>query len=151
MTSDLDYTSINSLSLNGGTIVDSSLDAIDYPAILTLPLPGTSLSLSGNKNIIIDGTIPELFIASANGTTLNLLYSIGYSELLNTDLLDEESIPSPSTFSVLVNGSPVSVSTVSISDSDHTVTLTLATPIIHDQTVTISYVVPGLNPLQDTA
>jgi ELWxxDGT repeat protein len=48
-TPDLDYTSANALSLNGGTIED----AFNNNALLNLPAPGTPNSLGGNKNISI--------------------------------------------------------------------------------------------------
>ena len=51
--SDLDYSSINSLSLNGGSIKDT--DGND--ASILLPVPGSAHSLSANKNITIDTTI----------------------------------------------------------------------------------------------
>jgi hypothetical protein len=53
VSTDLDYTSTSSLTLNGGTIHDASLNA----AILTLPTPGGSGSLSANKNLVIDGVL----------------------------------------------------------------------------------------------
>lgn len=51
--SDLDYISINSLSLNGGSIKDA--DGND--ASIILPAPGTAHSLGANKEIKIDTTI----------------------------------------------------------------------------------------------
>jgi len=56
--SDLDYTSTSALSLSGGTIKNSSSEN----ALLTLNAPGSSESLGGSKNIVIDTTAP--FIAS---------------------------------------------------------------------------------------
>ena len=53
---DLDYTSVNALSLNGGTITDSSSNAV----VLTLPAPGTTGSLGFNKNIVIDTVAPTV-------------------------------------------------------------------------------------------
>ncbi|MDO8586327.1 MAG: S8 family serine peptidase [Armatimonadota bacterium] len=51
---DLDYTSINALELNGGTI----RDAAGNNANLTLPAPGGPNSLSDNKDIVIDTDTP---------------------------------------------------------------------------------------------
>ncbi|VUD61829.1 Adhesin BmaC autotransporter [Thalassocella blandensis] len=53
---DLDYTSTNALSLNGGTISDTSGNA----ATLTLASPAASNSLGANKAIVIDTTAPTL-------------------------------------------------------------------------------------------
>ena len=53
---DLDYTSTNALVLNGGIIRDSG----GNNAILSLPAPGDIGSLSANKNIVVDGSIPSI-------------------------------------------------------------------------------------------
>lgn len=52
---DLDYTNASALDLNGGTI-----EAAGQAAILALPTPGTSGSLSFANNIVVDGIIPQL-------------------------------------------------------------------------------------------
>lgn len=52
----LDATSTIALSLNGGTIVDST----STPANLTLPAPGGPGSLGANKSIVIDTTAPTV-------------------------------------------------------------------------------------------
>jgi hypothetical protein len=57
---DLDYTAQDALVLNGGTIRDAASNA----ANLTLPTPGTSTSLSGTSNIIIDTILPDVTISS---------------------------------------------------------------------------------------
>jgi len=53
---DLNYTSTSALSLNGGTIKDSSGET----AILTLPGLTSNNSLGGNKNLIIDTQVPSI-------------------------------------------------------------------------------------------
>ena len=55
-TSHLDATSSAALTLNGGTILDSS----SAPAVLTLPVGGATGSLFSNKNIAIDTTSPTV-------------------------------------------------------------------------------------------
>lgn len=50
---DLDYVSSTALSLNGGTIIGTTGDAV-----LVLPSPGSAGSLGANKNIVIDNGIP---------------------------------------------------------------------------------------------
>ena len=52
----LDYTSTAALTLNGGTINDTS----SSPAILTLGVPGAAGSLGANKSIVIDTTAPTV-------------------------------------------------------------------------------------------
>jgi hypothetical protein len=67
---DLDYTSINALTLNGGTIAEQGSG---ISATLTLPTPGGSGSLGANKNIVIDTAPPvvsNVTSPTANGTYL---------------------------------------------------------------------------------
>ena len=67
----LDYTSTTALTLNGGTIVDSGSN----PATLTLPAPGGSGSLSGNKTIVIDTVSPS--VTNVSSTTADGTYGTG--------------------------------------------------------------------------
>jgi predicted outer membrane repeat protein len=81
--SDLDYVSVDSLTLNGGTI----RDALNNDAILTLPGPGVAGSLGAHKAIVIltttvtrfksggaqDGWVLETSENSKQGGTLNPL------------------------------------------------------------------------------
>ncbi|WP_316839483.1 Ig-like domain-containing protein [Pedobacter gandavensis] len=53
---DLDYTSINALTLPASSTIKNSMNAI---APLTLPTPGSAGSLGTNKNLIIDGIAPN--------------------------------------------------------------------------------------------
>ena len=53
---DLDYVSTTALELNGGIISD----AAGNTATLTLPTPGALRSLGVNKDIVIDGGVPQV-------------------------------------------------------------------------------------------
>ena len=66
--SDLDYAGTTALELNGGTIAD----ALGTPAVLALPVPGSSGSLGGSKNIGIDTTSPAPPAAVHDGTTAGI-------------------------------------------------------------------------------
>ena len=57
MAPDLDYTSTNALTLNGGAIQDQ---ASNTPAPLGLPAPGAVGSLGANKNLVVDTTGPTV-------------------------------------------------------------------------------------------
>ena len=83
---------------------------------------------------------PTLVRATVTGSSLVMKY---------TKSLDSTSVPSTSQFVVTRNGSPISISSVSISGVN--VTLTLATPIVFGDTVTLDYTVPVSHPLQDTS
>ena len=65
---DLDYKASNSLTLNGGTIVDGGGNA----ATLTLATPGAANSLGDNKDLVIDTTIPT--VTSVSATTADGSY-----------------------------------------------------------------------------
>jgi uncharacterized delta-60 repeat protein len=52
---DLDYLGTKALALNGGTVMDSA----GNDATLTLSVPGTAGSLSDDKDLAIDTTVPE--------------------------------------------------------------------------------------------
>ena len=63
---DLDYASTGALTLNGGSIADSTTS---LNAILTLAAPGAANSLGANKAIVIDTAAPTVSAVSAvNGT-----------------------------------------------------------------------------------
>lgn len=74
--SDLDYVSTSSLSLNGGTITNS----VGGNAILTLPTVGGASSIAGQKAIVIDTSAPTnqdtVFVASTakiGGTSVTVV------------------------------------------------------------------------------
>ncbi len=71
-TADLDYTSVNALSLNAGTIKD----AAGNDAALTLPVPESANSLGGSKDIVIQAfptaslSADPLIIAENGGSSM---------------------------------------------------------------------------------
>ena len=87
-----------------------------------------------------DITAPALAWAAADGATLMLSYD---------EALDASSTPDPSAFAVTVNGSTVTVRSVSISGS--TVSLTLADAVPDGAAVRVVYTAPAGNPLRDEA
>jgi hypothetical protein len=88
--SDLSYQSTSALALNSGTIKDNAGNS----ATLTLPIIGSSTSLSGQKRIIIDTTAPT--ISDVTSTKDNGYYNAG------------DVIPITVTFSedIVVSGTP---------------------------------------------
>jgi uncharacterized repeat protein (TIGR02059 family) len=104
---------------------------------------GTSDSAPATATLTVSGTDtspPVRGTPTVNGASL----AIGYDEPL-----DPASEPAGSAYSVLVGGSPRSVSAVDVAGS--AVTLTLASPVVAGETVTLSYAVPATNPVQDLA
>ena len=68
-TLDLDYVGTTALALHGGAIRDSAGNA----AILALPTPGTTHSLSANKALVVDGIAPTLLLSSTAPEPTNLI------------------------------------------------------------------------------
>ena len=95
-------------------------------------------------NDVDEGAIPDgpaLQTAAVNGATLVLTYD-------SADL----QTPAPSVSAYSVSGaSPTAQTPASVVVSGATVTLTLSTPAAFEQTVTVSYAVPGTNPLRNAA
>jgi hypothetical protein len=76
---DLDYTAIDALSLNGGAIVDD----VGNAAVLTLPVPGAVNSLGANKNIQIDGFAPSGYTVDIVQLLINEDNETGFSYVLS--------------------------------------------------------------------
>ena len=87
-----------------------------------------------------DSTAPVLRSATTTALALGLTYD---------ENLDADSEPAPSAFTVTVDGASRTVTGVSVGDTR--VLLTLAPAVRAGETVTVSYTVPAMNPLQDEA
>ncbi len=92
----------------------------------------------GKRTLYLSVDSPVFELASVNGATLKLVYS----EALDT------TAPAAGAYSVKVDGG-TAVSPSSVSIDGRTVTLTLATAVTGSQTVTLTYVQPDANPVQD--
>ena len=93
------------------------------------------------KGTVIETTAPALSTAKVDVTSLVLTYD---------EALDEDSIPPPSVYSVTVgSNSAEAPSRVAINGS--IVRLTLRPPAVVGDTVTLSYLPPATNPVQDAA
>ena len=88
----------------------------------------------------VDGVRPALGSAAVNGAILTLAYG---------EALDGNSTPSPGAFTVSVAGAARSVSGVSVSGSQ--VSLTLASAVENGDTVTVGYTAPDVSRLRDRA
>lgn len=111
--------------------------------LLTVWNNGESASYSWSQALVpsgSDNTAPVLQSASVTEGTLVLTY--------NESLLT--ALPATSAFSVVGAGG-VTQAPSSVAISGSTVTLTLSTPSVVDNTVTVSYTVPGSNPIRDLA
>jgi uncharacterized repeat protein (TIGR02059 family) len=107
---------------------DGTNDSAPATASLTVTAPGG------------DTTAPVRGSMVVFGSTLEITYD---------EPLDTGSVPAPSAYAPLVNGNSRGVSNVSVAGSG--VTLTLASPVVASDSVTLSYTVPATNPVQDVA
>src|SRR5690606_21765598 len=143
----IDYAAIN----NGdGTwsLADNVLPPLaegNTTITVTATDPAGNIS-TDNRTITVDTTAPTFVSAetSTDGNSLVLTYD---------EPLDAANPPATGNFVVNVNGTPITVSSLTISGS--TVTLNLATPVTNGDTITASYNDPtagnDLNAIQDLA
>jgi uncharacterized repeat protein (TIGR02059 family) len=126
-------------------IVYGEIITVAYTKPATNPvqalLGGQAVSITAQSvtNSVGSSTIPvyqNSIVKNAAPTVLEITYS---SSLANI-------IPATSAFSVIVNSVPITVSNIEISGA--LVSLTLATPIVFGDIITISYTKPGTNPIQ---
>lgn len=135
-TETLDLSSPDATSNSGlvdGTTYDITVKATDDFA--------NEVTATGSDLLAIDNTGPTLSSATIDGNTLVLTYN---------EILDSGSVPATGDFTVTVNGSTVSVSSVSVASDGKTVTLTLASAVEHADNVSIDYTAGG-SPTQDRA
>ncbi|WP_053422669.1 Ig-like domain-containing protein [Rheinheimera sp. KL1] len=118
--SDLDYVSVNALSLNSGTIQDGS--AVD--AVLTLPTPGAAGSLGANKALVIDTTAP-------NAPSTPDLATASDSGASSTDNITNDTTPT-------LTGTAEAGSTVTLYDTDGVTSLGSAAATGGSWSITVS-------------
>ncbi len=101
---------------------------------------GNASAPSGALGIVLDSRAPALAAASVDAATLVLAYD---EALAGT-------APAAADFAVTLNGTPVTPSAVVLNTAAKTITLTLASPAVNGDVVTVSYV-PGASRTQDAA
>ena len=96
---------------------------------------------SGQRVTVSANLTPLVVVDSVRGGLLTLTYA---------ELLDPNAVPPASAFAIKIDGgTPVEPTDVSVSGA--TLTLTLPDPVTADEDVTLTYVMPPSNPLQDTS
>ena len=112
----------------------------DVPRMVTINVTAEDGSSTGTYSVTLTRLLsaPVLESLSVNGDTLTLRYSRA---------LDTGSQPSTTDFTVQADGGTVNIDSVVVAGA--AVTLTLATAVTDDQTVTLSYI-PGANPVRDS-
>ena len=107
-------------------------DGTDYSVrVLAINDVGESLPSENGSGTPRETVPPELSAGSVDGTTLILTFN---------EALDEDSEPPATVFTLTVSGNVRAVESVDVSGS--AVTLTLASAVTSQDTVTVSYVIP---------
>ena len=102
---------------------------------------GDEFRFSVKGTLDVDIVAPEFLSAAVNGATLVLTWD---------EALDENSVPAGPAFSVEVGGTEVDLAASNaVAVSGRTVTLTLASPVLDTDRVTVSYTAPSSDSLRD--
>ena len=132
-------TSSNKVISLDGSYID--VKGTKYSGSITLQ-PYSSVVLMVDPNPSAPPTVP-VYVSSAieNATPakLEMTYNLSLANI----------VPAASAFTVMVNSSARTVSSVAVSGTK--VTLTLASPVAYGNTVTVAYKKPSSNPLQTAA
>lgn len=146
---------VSSVNISGSSVSLILSSAVTPGQAVTVAyiVPGSNMiqDLAGNdaasygaqavtNNTAGDVTPPAVTARAIDGTTLTITYN---------ETLDTASIPATSAFIPKVNGTARGISNVSVLASS--VILTLTSAVLQTDTVTLSYTVPGVNPVQDAA
>ena len=106
-----------------------------------------NVSASGSSSLVLDSLAPQLLAAQVVGDQLRLRYDSALDSMA-------AHLPPTAAFAVTVNGTANPVTQVASADN-HSLLLTLATPVPPNATVTLGYSTPALaaasGPLQDLA
>lgn len=116
--SDLDYASTTALALNGGSIIDSAGNT----GVLTLPGLGASGSLSANKAIVIDTSLPT--VTSFSSTTSDGAYKAG--SMINITATISEAVTAAASITVTLDNGKTVVLTHNAVNNTLTGTYTVA-------------------------
>ena len=127
----------------GTAVAEGASLSISYsqPAASAVALEAADSRKIANFTSVVTNntdTAPAVSSISVNGAMLVITFDQN---------LKSASKPAASAFSISVNGSGRTVSAIAI--AAQTVTLTLASPVIHSDTVTVAYMAPASNPLTD--
>ena len=138
-----DQGTVDGWSLDDGYLYYNT-STMRWREVVRRPTPVLRVAIEGSENTPpTDARAPALDADTAislNGETLVLTYD---------EDLDVFSSPAPDAFTIQVGDAQRSVSRVVL--SGRTVTLTLSSAASHGETVTLSYAVPGSDPIQDVA
>lgn len=147
--------SVNSVSISGTKVLLILASPIAYGDVVTItyskPASNPLQTVSGGqaasftaKSVTnnVAAVIPVYVSSGVENATparIDLTFNLTLANI----------IPTAATFNVMVNGSARTVSSVSVSGTK--VLLTLSSPVVYGNTVTVAYTKPASNPLQTAA
>ena len=121
--------------------MDNSSSTQDPLSALTVTAATNTAPFYALSGIFVEGTPPTLDTATATtATTINLTFD---------EPLDSASIPAASAFEIQVGGTVGPVDSVEWEPDAEQIVLTVSTPMLSRDTITVSYTRPDGNPLQD--
>jgi uncharacterized repeat protein (TIGR02059 family) len=147
---------VSSVAVSGTKVLLTLSSAVIYGDIVTVaytkpstnPLQtasgGQAASFSTQPVTNKIGTISPLYVSSSVENTASSVILLSYNLALATNF-----VPSTTAFTIIVNSAVRTVNSVTISGTN--VFVTLISPVIFGDEVTIGYNVPSVNPLQTPA
>ena len=125
------------VSIRGSTVTIAATATVGTYTIPVEAEDGGGLSVTHDYMVeVADMAAPTLESVAVDGATLTLTYD---------EALDTASVPAATAFTLV--GTSATVNTVAVSGMEVTLTLSAAVP----DSVTVTYAVPDMNPLQDVA
>ena len=112
-----------------------------FPTACSRSGANPGITWTDDQQVLLHLTAPQPAFQSAavDWKTLTMTFA---------ETLDEDSVPSPGAFRVTVNNARRNVVSGGVAVSGQTVTLTLASPVAHGDTVKVRYTRPSARPLQ---
>ena len=145
---------IISVSLSGSKVLLTLTSPVVYGDVITLAYTQPSANLLQSTAGSLAATLAPVPVTN-NVASIQPVYQSSVIEnaapsnlVMKYSLNLASAIPDVSAFTVLVNGSDRSVSSVAISGTN--VTLLLSSPVVFGDVVTVAYLPPVLNPVQST-
>jgi uncharacterized repeat protein (TIGR02059 family) len=145
---------INVVSVSGSKVVLTLVSDVVYGDLVTVaytkPATNALQTASGaqvatmnaqavTNNIILSPVFVSSSIENASPTILEMKYDLALANI----------VPSLTAFSVIVNSAARTVNSVAVSGTK--VQLTLSTPVVYNDNISVSYTKPASNPLQNPA
>ena len=145
---------VSSVSVSGTTVLLTLSSPVGYGSVVTVAYTRPSINplqtTSGNQAASITNQAVTNNVVAANPVYVSSVITSTTPSVLEMtyDLNLANIVPEASAFTVLVNSAARTVTSVSISGTK--VLLTLSSPVVAGDVITVAYTKPASNPLQTT-